>query len=213
MAPRVWAQSKKGKKPDVPGDDEIEQFPLAKYGKDWEMAPPPSGKVTPHNGFRCLLKEDPDCFKWKSSKQLMRTHLAAYHSLQMGDPPRGRPPKAGAKPRAKSKSVSSVVSAKDRNNGDFAYKVWKAKRAKTTSCFLHASSDRRTPISEIHQDYQLLYYRWRYGKNFQKTLKNTWVNVRDYWTKRMKEDDGLTWKYIRRKVTDCVYAIEISVFC
>jgi hypothetical protein len=214
--PRGWAQSERAKKPDIPTDDEIAEFPVAKYGKDWTMASPPEGYTTHHNGFRCLLKEESDCFKWKSSKGLMRNHLAAYHSLQMGDPPRGRPPKEGAKPRKKASAGSaSAVSAKDRNNGDFGYKIWKAKRVKTTSLFLHAASDRRTPIETIHQDYQAMYYRWRHSSKFQKTLKNTWVNIREYWTKRMDEQHegkNLTWKYIRRKVSDCVYAIDIFVF-
>jgi hypothetical protein len=43
--------------------------------------------------------------------------------------------------------------------------------------------DKDLPMSEIHRDYQQMYYRWRFDAAFyETTLRNAYDSVKAYWT-------------------------------
>jgi hypothetical protein len=199
MSERVHSQSTREKADDVPSMEQIATFPLAVYGEDWEMGPPPVSYTTPRNGFLCLIKDTKWCKKWRSNKKLMADHLAQFHSLRMGDPPRGRPPKPGKKPQKR--TAQTTLGEEQRSQGNFHLKVWKAKKAKTVSLFLHAASDRSVSIPTIHRDYQKMYYRWRWSDKFQETLRNTRRNVKQYWMKRIEKEPAITWESVKKQVS------------
>jgi hypothetical protein len=205
MRRRVHAQSTREKPPPLPAPEEVESFDPAEYNVHWGMGRGPKGRTTPQNGFYCLIKDTKWCV-FRSTKSAMADHLAACHQLKMGDPPRGRPPKSGNLPPGK-RSAQVRIGEKNRASDDFDLKMWKAKKAKMTHCFLHATKDRSTPIATINNDYQQMYYRWRYDSSFLNTLRNTWLNVKQYWTDRIAAgtDLGLDWDYVKEQVCTLFY--------
>jgi hypothetical protein len=200
MLGRAHAQSTREKPPPVPTAEELATFELAQYNVHWSMGAQPAGRTTPQNGFYCLIKDTKWC-KFRSTKNAMADHLASCHQLRMGNAPRGRPPKDGKLPPRK-RSEQARIGEKDRSSGDFGLKMWKNKKAKMYSCFLHAAKDRSTPIRVICKDYQRMYFRWRYDNAFDTTLRNTWSNVREYWSKKIEEgnDPLLDWTYVKEEV-------------